>query len=117
MPAGAEYLNHLTAPSVPAHSLRFPTLRAASFCCSTPDVVPVVRRLESKFRKPGNGTHPPLPVSTPPATLEQLQTDLAAKGRAVVSVAAELYDEAGEHKISATVEWMILRAPNQNGNA
>ncbi len=79
-------------------------------------IVPVVRRLESKFRKPANGAVTST-VSTPPEALEQLRADLAAKSRAIVSVVVELHDESGAHTLSATVEWFITRTSDATGSA
>lgn len=114
LPAGAQYLNHLGTVHASAQ-LALAEASSGEFLLRalgpTSDVVPVVRRLESKFRKPANGAITST-VSTPPETVEQLQTDLAAKGRAIVSVAVELHDEAGAHTLSATVEWFITRIPN-----
>ena len=77
---------------------------------SAAGIVPVVRRLESKFRKPANGVITST-VFTPPDILEQLRSDLAAKGRGIVSIAVELHDESGAHTLSATVEWFITQMP------
>lgn len=119
LPAGAQYLNHLGTVHASAQ-LALAEASSGEFLLralgSTSGVVPVVRRLESKFRKPANGAITSI-VSTPPETLEQLQTDLAAKGLAIVSVAVELHDESGAHTLSATVEWFITRIPNATGNA
>ena len=71
--------------------------------------IPVVRRLESKFRKPAHGSL--TSTFTPPETLDQLRADLAAKGRAIVSVPVELHAESGTHTLSATVEWFITKLP------
>jgi hypothetical protein len=70
--------------------------------------VPVVRRLEAKFRKPANG------VTTSAATvtdgaLDELRAALAGKGRGLISVNVELHDESGAHALSATIEWFITR--------
>lgn len=46
-------------------------------------------------------------ITTPPEAIEQLRADLAAKGRALISIAVELYDESGVHSLSANVEWFI----------
>jgi hypothetical protein len=42
--------------------------------------------------------------------LDELKRDLAAKGRALISNAAELHDQSGEHVLSATVNWFIAKA-------
>lgn len=119
LPAGTHYLNHLGAVHASAQlalaeaSSGEVLLRALGSAAGS---VPVVRRLESKFRKPANGAITST-VSTPPETLEQLQTDLAAKGRAIVSVTVGLHDESGAHTLSAAVEWFIAQKPNGAGNA
>ena len=43
-------------------------------------------------------------------------SDLAAKGRAMISVTVELHDESGAHTLSAAVEWFITRIPDASGN-
>ena len=118
LPAGAQYLNHLGTVHASAQlalaeasSGEF-LLRALGFASGA---VPVVRRLESKFRKPANGAVTSS-ISARPETLEQARADLAAKGRAMISVAVELHDESGAHTLSATVEWFITRISNATEN-
>ena len=119
LPAGAQYLNHLGTVHASAQ-LALAEASSGEFLLralgAASGVVPVVRRLESKFRKPANGAVTST-VSTPPEALEQLRANLAAKGRAIVSVAVELHDESGAHTLSATVEWFITLIPNATGNA
>ena len=114
LPAGTQYLNHLGTVHASAQ-LALAEASSGEFLLRSlgPDsggVIPVVRRLESKFRKPANGTITST-VTTPPATLDQLRADLAAKGRAIVSITVELHDESGAHTLSATVEWFITKLP------
>ena len=119
LPAGEQYLNHLGTVHASAQ-LALAEASSGEFLLravgSISGVVPVVRRLESKFRKPANGAVVST-VSTLPEALEQLHADLAAKGRAMISVAVELHDESGAHTLSATVEWFMTRIPNSTGNA
>jgi hypothetical protein len=88
LPAGARYLNHLGTVHASAQ-LALAEASSGEFLLralgSTAGVVPVVRRLESKFRRPANGAVTST-VSTPQATLEQLRSDLAAKGRAMIKL-------------------------------
>jgi acyl-coenzyme A thioesterase PaaI-like protein len=113
LPAGEQYLNHLGTVHASAQ-LALAEASSGEFLLralgSASAVVPVVRRLESKFRKPANGAVTST-VSTPPEAVEQLHTDLAAKGRAIISITVELHDESGAHTLSATVEWFITRMP------
>ncbi|HWB02824.1 MAG TPA: DUF4442 domain-containing protein [Verrucomicrobiales bacterium] len=115
LPAGGQYLNHLGTVHASAQ-LALAEASSGEFLLralgSTEGLVPVVRRLESKFRKPANGAITST-VSTPPEAIEQLRTELAAKGRAMVSVPVELHDESGAHTLSATVEWFITRVPER----
>ena len=75
----------------------------------------MVRRLESKFRKPANGVV--TSTVSAPQGFEQLHADLATKGRALITIAVELHDESGAHTLSATVEWFITRLPNAPKNS
>jgi len=113
LPAGPQYLNHLGTVHASAQ-LALAEASSGEFLLRSlgPDsgVIPVVRRLESKFRKPAHGALTST-VTTPPAALDQLRADLTAKNRAIVSVAVELHDESGSHTLSATVEWFITKLP------
>ena len=111
LPAGDRYLNHLGT----VHASALLALAEASsgeflfrHFGSSHGVVPVVRRLEAKFRKPAHGAIASA-ASVPPDALARLDTDLAAKGRALISVTVELHDEAGTHALTADVEWFIQR--------
>ncbi len=111
LPAGAQYLNHLGTVHASAQ-LALAEASSGEFllrALGTNDgLVPVVRRLESKFRKPANGALTSS-VSTPPAALDQLRSELETKGRAMITVVVEVHDEAGVHTLSAAVEWFITR--------
>ena len=97
LPAGGQYLNHLGTVHASAQ-LALAEASSAEFLLrafgSASGFVPIVRRLESKFRKPANGAVTAT-IPTPPQMLEQLRNDLAAKGRAMISVAVELHDGIG----------------------
>ncbi|GEP44516.1 DUF4442 domain-containing protein [Brevifollis gellanilyticus] len=113
LPAGGQYLNHLGT----VHASALLALAEASsgeyllkHFGSSEGVVPVVRHIEAKFRKPANGSvHSS--VITAPEALAQLNADLTAKGRALISVTVELHDESGTHALTASVEWFIQRVP------
>lgn len=70
--------------------------------------VPLVRRLESKFRKPAIG-----PVwaraAVPPEEIARWSAELASRGRVSASVPVEVVDGAGVVVMSAVVEWFIAR--------
>ena len=116
LPPGGQYLNHLGTVHASA-LLALAEASSGEFLLrhfgSSVGVVPVVRHIEAKFRKPANGTV----VSTAhvaPDALAQLDADLAAKGRALIPITVELHDESGTHALSASVEWFIQRLkPNE----
>lgn len=113
LPAGERYLNHLGTVHASAQ-LALAEASSGEFLLrelgGTEGVVPVVRRMTSKFLNPANGAVTST-VSTPSESLEKLRADLAGKGRAMIEVAVELHDESGAHTLSASVEWFITRMP------
>jgi hypothetical protein len=118
LPADKLYLNHLGTVHACAQ-IALAEASSAEFLLrsfgSSAGFIPVVRRLEAKFRKPANGAIRSK-ATTPRETIDQLRTDLITKGRAIVNVKIELYDESGANTLSATVEWFITRAINESGN-
>jgi acyl-coenzyme A thioesterase PaaI-like protein len=111
IPAADRYLNHLGTVHASAQ-LALAEASSGEFLMrefgSNAGFIPVVRRLESKFRKPANGAVTST-VSTPTEAIDQLRTDLDHKGRATISIAVELHDEFDAHTLSATVEWFITK--------
>lgn len=111
LPGGPQYLNHLETVHASAQ-LALAEATSGEFLLrgvgSIAGLVPVVRRLESKFRKPAHGALVST-VTTSPEVLEKVRADLEARGRATVTVEVELYDESDAHTLSATVEWFITR--------
>jgi hypothetical protein len=111
LPTGSHYLNHLGTVHASAQ-LALAEASSGEFLLrqfgSIAGIVPVVRRLDAKFRKPANGAIQST-VTTAPDAIERVRTDLAAKGRALVAVTVELHDESGAHTLSATVEWFVSR--------
>jgi acyl-coenzyme A thioesterase PaaI-like protein len=112
LPDGPQYTNHLGTVHASA-LLAVAEAGSGAFLVRQfgpgAGFVPVVRRLEAKFRKPARGR-----VSarcTVPATeLERWAADLAARGRVLAPVAVEVVDAAGVVVLSAVVEWFIARA-------
>jgi acyl-CoA thioesterase FadM len=112
LPNSEQYLNHLGTVHASA-LLALAEASSGEFLIKhlnhIEGLIPVVRRLESKFRKPANCSV----TSTVTTKLEQLddvKNNIAAKGRALVSIAVELHDQAGEHVLSATVDWFIAKS-------
>jgi len=117
LPAGDQYLNHLG--TVHAAQLALAEASSGEFLLrhfrSTEGIVPVVRRLEAKFRKPANGAVTST-VTAAPTALEQLDAELASKGRALIPITVELHDQSGAHTLSATIEWFIQRSSVNDKN-
>ena len=115
LPSGDQYLNHLGTVHASAQ-LALAEASSGEFLLrhlsSTEGIVPVVRRLEAKFRKPANGTITSTATATP-ESLAKLDAELASKGRSLIPVTVELHDELGTHTLSATVEWFIQRLPDK----
>ena len=111
LPSDGKYLNHLGTVHASA-LLALAEATSGEFLLkhfgTSAGVIPVVRRIEAKFRKPANGAVASN-ASINPETLVQLNRDLTTKGRALVSVAVELHDGSGAHVLSALVEWFIQR--------
>jgi acyl-coenzyme A thioesterase PaaI-like protein len=111
LPSGEQYLNHLGTVHASAQ-LALAEASSGEFLLkhfgSTDRLVPLVRRLEAKFRKPANGAVTSTATAAP-ESLAQLDAELASKGRSLIPVTVELHDESGAHTLSATVEWFVQR--------
>jgi hypothetical protein len=111
LPSGEQYLNHLGTVQASAQ-LALAEASSGEFLLNhfgpTEGIVPVVRRLEAKFRKPAKGAISSAASATP-ESLAQLKSDLLSKGRCLIPINVELHDESGTHTLSATVEWFIQR--------
>jgi hypothetical protein len=71
--------------------------------------IPVVRRIEAKFRKPGFGKL----LARCTANGEDVarwQNELAIRGRVLVSLPVEVVDSQGVAVMSAMVDWFISNA-------
>ncbi|MFT3831062.1 MAG: YiiD C-terminal domain-containing protein [Opitutaceae bacterium] len=112
LPSDPKYGNHLGT----VHAGVLLTLaEAASGDCLAREfaslgfpVVPVVRRLEAKFRKPAQGAIHAVATLAPEAKAEFLAA-LTTKGRALLTVNVDVHDASGTHALSATVEWFVAR--------
>jgi acyl-coenzyme A thioesterase PaaI-like protein len=109
LPAGEQYLNHLGT----VHAGALLTLAEAAsgefllrHFGPVEGVIPVVRRIEAKFRKPAHGAITST-VSAPEAALDEMNRGLSEKGRALLSIPVDLHDQSGTHVLSASVEWFI----------
>ena len=72
------------------------------------NIVPVVRKSEQKFRKPAEGRLRSK-ASMPPEEMEKVRTDLAAKGRALLTVQVEVFDSKDNLTLQAAFEWFVQK--------
>ena len=112
LPAGPQYANHLGTVHASA-LLAVAEAGSGAFLArqlgDTAGFVPVVRRLDAKFRRPAAGR-----VSARAAVADgevaRWAAELAARGRVSAAVPVEVVDGAGVVVLAATVEWFIARA-------
>jgi acyl-coenzyme A thioesterase PaaI-like protein len=110
LPAGDQYTNHLgTVHAGALMALAEATsgeILLRSVGSWDPAWVPVVRRFECKFRKPATGAIDAR-GEIPESGVGQLLADLGTRRRASIDIPVEIYDGAGVHCCSASVEWFI----------
>ena len=114
LPSGEQFLNHIGTVHAGAQ------LALAEACsgefllnalANETGIVPVVRRVEAKFKKPANG-RVIAKINTSLTIIDQSLAELAAKGRCLLTVHVEVYDEQGQHSLSSNFEWFIAKAAN-----
>jgi acyl-CoA thioesterase FadM len=79
-----------------------------SFGARAEEFIAVVRRMETKFKQPARGKI----LGRATATDEdraKFTTDLATRRAISFSLRVEVFDEAGAHTLTGTVEWFITR--------
>ena len=111
LPDGPQYTNHLGTVHASA-------LLAAAEAGSGVFLVrqfgeasgylPVVRRLEAKFRKPARG-RVAARVCVPAEEMARWSSELRSRGRILAVVPVEVVDRDGVVVLSAVVEWFIAR--------
>ncbi len=111
LPDDVKYTNHLG--TVHASAL-FAVAEAASGLFllrhfgADAGLVPVVRRVEAKFRKPGRGRVSARALVAPEEP-SRWSAELARRGRVVASVPIEVVGADGETAVWATIDWFITR--------
>jgi len=112
LPDGPQYTNHLGTVHASA-LLAVAEAGSGAFLVrqfgSGAGFVPVVRRLEAKFRKPARG-RVSARCTVPAEEVGRWSAELAARGRVSAAVSVEVVDAAGVVVLSAVVEWLIARA-------
>jgi acyl-coenzyme A thioesterase PaaI-like protein len=116
LPDGPQYTNHLGTVHAGA-LLAVAEAGSGAFLVhqlgSGVGFVPVVRRLEAKFRKPARGRlFARCPVGT--QEVEQWSAELAARGRVLAPIAVDVVDADGVIVLSAAVEWFIVKRSDFN---
>ena len=76
-------------------------------------LVPLVRRVENRFRKPATGRVSARAVVAD-ADVAKWKADLARRGRTLPSVAIEVVDGPGQVVLTATFDWFITKAGTEN---
>jgi acyl-coenzyme A thioesterase PaaI-like protein len=111
LPSGPQYTNHLGTVHASA-LLAVVEAGSGAFLVrhlgESEGFVPVVRRLECKFRKPASG-RVSARATAPADEITRWKNELTTRGRVSISVPVEVVDEAGVVVVSATVEWFIAR--------
>lgn len=109
LPAGNQFLNHVGTVHAAAQ------LALAEACAgeyllqrlaSNSNVIPLVRRVDAKFRKPAHGR---ITAQANPAltNLDESLVELARKGRCITTIHVDLRDENGEHCLAASFDWFL----------
>jgi acyl-coenzyme A thioesterase PaaI-like protein len=111
LPESAQYTNHLGtihASALLAVAEAGSGIFLLRHLGSGEGFIPVVRRLEAKFRKPASG-RVSARASVVPGEVGRWSAELAARGRVSASVPIEVVDAGEVVVLSATVEWLIAR--------
>lgn len=109
LPEGVQYTNHLGTVHASA-MLAVAEAGSGAFLAQhfagQSGLIPVVRRLEAKFRKPGRGQISARCVVAS-ETLVHWGRELGVRGRFSALIPVEVVDATGAVVMSATVEWFI----------
>jgi len=109
LPDGPQYTNHLGTVHASA-LLAVAEAGSGAFLLDrlgdAAGVVPVVRRLEAKFRRPASGRVSARAVVAP-EEVDRWASELIDRGRVLAAVPVEVVDADGTVVLSATVEWFI----------
>ena len=112
LPPSPQYTNHLGTVHASA-LLALAEAGSAEFLLrhfgDVAGYVPVVRRLDAKFRKLARG-RVSARASVEGDALNRLSRELQTKGRALIGVSVEVVDEGGMVVLSGVVGWFIARA-------
>jgi len=112
LPDGQQYTNHLGTVHASA-LLAVAEAGSGAFLAQMfsehSGLVPVVRKVEAKFRKPGVG-QVSARCAVAPDALANWVAELNKRGRVSAPIPVEVVDATGNVVLSATVEWFISNA-------
>ncbi|MEZ6125096.1 MAG: DUF4442 domain-containing protein [Planctomycetaceae bacterium] len=112
LPSGEQFLNHIGTVHAGAQ-LTLAEACSGEFLLRSvsgiSDIVPVVRRVEAKFRKAASGRLTAKVTAVEPAVADALE-QLARRGRCVIRVSVDVVDELNQQTLSATIEWFAARS-------
>jgi acyl-coenzyme A thioesterase PaaI-like protein len=111
LPDGKQYTNHLGTVHASA-LLAVAEAGSGAFLVAelgnAEGVIPVVRRIEAKFRRPASGRVSARAVVAP-EEIARWASELAERGRVSAPVRVEVVDAADVVALSATVDWFISK--------
>lgn len=112
LPEGTQFTNHLGTVHAVA-LLAIAEGGSAKFLLqqfgSADGYVPVVRRIEAKYRKPANGAMFAR-CKVAADDVERWKSELASRGRLLAKVPVEVVDANGQVAVEANVEWFVAKA-------
>ncbi len=111
IPAGEQYLNHVGTVHAGAQ-LTLAEACSGEFLLQVlaheTDLAVVVRRVDAKFKKPAHGKVM-AKINKALSVLDAPLAELAKKGRCLLSIHVDLYDQDGQHTLSSSFEWFLAR--------
>lgn len=112
--SGRQYTNHLGTVHASAQ-LALAEAASGAFLAQQfkeyTGLIPVVRRLEAKFRKPATGQISAR-CAVDAEALENWKQEINNRTKVMVSVPVEVVDEIGNIVMTATVEWFVSKVMN-----
>ncbi|MES2603882.1 MAG: DUF4442 domain-containing protein [Pseudomonadota bacterium] len=113
LPAGEQYTNHLGTVHGSA-LLAVAEAGSGAFIIEhfsqRPGLIPVVRNLTAKFRKPASGAVTSR-TAVPAEAVAGWLAALDKRGRVLAEVPVEVVDASGDVVLRATVEWFLAESP------
>jgi acyl-coenzyme A thioesterase PaaI-like protein len=119
IPAGEQFLNHIGTVHAGAQ-LALAEACSGEFLLNAlsnqTGIVPVVRRVEAKFKKPANG-RVTARINTSLTAFGESFAELEAKGRCLLTIHVDLHDQQGQHSLAASFDWFVAKSAIPNVHA